>query len=219
MKSPLKVRIFSIIGIAALLLGCWPGALLAQAPPEGEGQFALPRLSGPQKSTLLLIAREAVDAALEGRASREATVDARLQMPQPLVISIYVDGKLRSRAWRLKPAQPLYIDARSVTEEAIDEPRDGGAPLGADELARAKIGLAVLSGYMRVADDRGVPPRSAVVVLSGFTEALGLPGDVKSNAAADLLTFACERAGLRPNIWLLPQTAVFYAQADGTQER
>ena len=200
-----------------LLLLSFPAPVLAQTP-GGEGLVKLPLLSGPQRKTLLLIAREAVDAALETRASREATVDARLRAPQPLVVSIYVDGELRARSWRLKPYQPLYLDARDVTYEAINRPRDKDSALTPAELARAQIGLTALSGYTRARDDRDVPPRSAVIVLSGFTEALGLPGDVPSDSAADLLSHACERAGLRPQIWLLPQTAIFYSQADGARE-
>ena len=200
-----------------LLILSLPASLWAQTP-GGEGLVKLPLLSGPQRKTLLLIAREAVDAALETRASREATVDARLRVPQPLAVSIYVDGRLRARSWRLKPYQPLYLDARDVTYEAINRPRDKDSPLTPAELARAQIGLAVLSGYTRALDDRDVPPRSAVIVLSGFTEAVGLPGDVASDSIADLLSHACERAGLRPRIWLLPQTTIFYAQVDGARE-
>lgn len=206
------VRLLTITLVLSL-----PASLWAQTP-GGEGSVKLPLLSGPQRKTLLLIAREAVDATLENRSSREATVDARLRVTQPLVISIYVDGELRARSWRLKPYQPLYLDARDVTYEAINRPRDKDSPLTTAELARAEIGLTVLSGYTRALDDRDVPPHSAVIVLSGFTEALGLPEDVESNGIADLLSHACERAGLRPRIWLLPQTAIFYAQVDGTRE-
>lgn len=205
--------------IPALIL-FFPGTLWAQIPGgETPAALNLPPLSGPQRKTLLLIAREAVEAALETRSSREATVDGRLRAPQPLVVSIYVDGELRARSWRLKPYQPLYLDARDVTYEAINRPRDKDSPLTPAELVRAEISLAVLSGYSRAQDDREVPPRSAVIVLSGFTEALGLPGDVESDSAADLLSHACERAGLRPRVWLLPQAAtIFYAQADGSRE-
>lgn len=205
--------------IVLILMWSLPASLGAQMPGgEGGGILKPPPLSGPQRKTLLLIAREAVEAVLEARESRQATVEPRLMVHQPLVVSIYVDGELRSRSWRLKPDRPLYIDARDVTYDAVNRPRDNGFPLSEDELARAEIGLAVLSGYTRAQDERDVPPRSAVIVLSGFTEAVGLPGDVESDDAADLLSHASERAGLRPRVWLLPQTTIFFAGADMFRE-
>lgn len=207
----------SRLSIFICLILLFPAAAWAQGP-GGDAYLKLPLLSGPQRKALLLIAREAVDATLETRASRAATVDGRLRVPQPAVISLYVNGELRSRSWRLKPDRPLYLDVRDLTYEAINRPRDKDDSLTPAELAGAQIGLAVLSGYTRVQDDREVPPRSAVIVLSGFTEAVGLPGDVDSDSVADLLSHACERAGLRPHVWLLPQTTIFYAQVDGTRE-
>jgi AMMECR1 domain-containing protein len=86
-------------------------------------------------------------------------------------------------------------------------------------LGRVEIGLDLLSGYAPAKDETEIPPRSAVIIYSGFTEWLALPGDVKSDRAADLLTYACQQAGLRPGAWLLPEeTAIFSAQVDSARE-
>lgn len=205
--------------IAALFLALilMPGLAWAQMPEGDPNPPALPLLTGPQKRTLLTIARESVAATLEGRSPREATVEPRLTEPQPMVVSLYVDGKLRGRSWRLRGYEPLYLGARDLTYEALTEPRVSDQPLSIDELSRAVISLAVLSNYLRAADDRDIPPRTAVIIYSGFTEWMAMPGDV-AGAAADLLSYACEQAGLRPNIWLLPQTTIFSAQVEAIRE-
>jgi len=189
-----------------------PLSLQAQLPTN------LPALNGPQKQTLLLIARESVNAALEMRTAREATVEPRLMAAQALVVSLYVDGALRGRAWRLRDPQPLYLAARDLTFQAISNPKVNPEPLRPDELMRAELSIAVLSNYVRVNDDRDVPEKSAVIIYNGFTEWLALPFDVASNKAADLLNYACEQAGLRPHIWLLPETAIFIADVEESRE-
>ncbi len=186
---------------------------------ERSIQPALPLLTGAQKNVLLQIAREAIDATLENRESRAARVEARLSVPQPMVISVYVDGKLRGRAWSLKSSTPLFENARDITYMAIDEPKAGGEMLSLEELARAEVAVAVLGAYTKAADDRDIPPQSAVIIYNGFTEWLALPGDVESDKAADLLSYACEQAGLRPNVWLLPQTSIFWAEAQEVREK
>lgn len=207
-------RLLSVTLLALLL---FPGSTaLAQDTPEAVG--ALPSLTGPQKKTLVLIAREVLDAVSEGRSSREATVEPRLNMAQPMVVSIYVDGILRARAWRLRGSIPIYLAARDLTYQALAVPKVSDRPIRIEELKRAEVSLAVLSGYTRVRDDSQISPRSAVIIYNGFTEWMALPGDLPSNKPADLLDYACEQAGLRPKVWLLPQTAIFSAQVEGARE-
>jgi hypothetical protein len=198
---------FILLAVFAVPLQAQP----APAPGLAPGQQA-PPLTGPEKRVLWLIAKEAVTAALEDRASREATVEARLSLPQPMVVSIYLDGKLRARTWRLKDSQPLYLEARDLTHEALTRPKVGQGNLSPEDLARAEVSAAVFGEYTQVKDDTEVPPGSGVIVFSGFKDGLALPGDVSSSeSAADLLTYACEQAGLRPKVWLLPQVATIFA--------
>ena len=193
--------------------------LMAQGP-ENSSVPGLADLTGPQKRVLLLIAREAVDAKIASRASREATVEPRLAVSQPMVASIYVDGKLRGRAWRLSGLKPLYFEARDLILEAISSPKVTDEALTMKDLERAEVGLAILSRYIKVKDDRDVPAGEAVIIYNGFIEWLALPSDVESSRAADLLSYACEQAGLRPNAWLIPQkTTIFSARVDEMRER
>ena len=193
-------------------------SLFLAAPAWAQGDIPWPALKGQDKKVLLLIAREALNAALENRPSREARVDPRLSISQPLVLSLYVDGKLRARAWRLKGLQPIYTTARDLVQTALKEPKVSDKPLTHEEMARAKISLAVLGRYTQAKDETDIPPRSAVVIYNGFTEWLALPMDVPGGKAADLLSFACGQAGLRPQVWLLPTTTIFYASAEELKE-
>jgi len=204
---------------AKLILMLMVGA--AVLSPEARAQdpvASFPPLSGPQKRALLLIAREALDANIEGRPSREPSVEERLNIPQPMVVSIYVDGKLRGRAWALKNATPLFLTARNLAYEAIKHPKVSKNSLDLEELGRAEVSVAVLSNYARAVDERDVPPGSAVIIYHGFIEWMAMPGDVESKSAADLLRYACAQAGLRPNVWLLPQTAIFSATVEESRE-
>lgn len=204
-----------LVFLACLLVAA---PLWAQGQPRSV-QVSWPSLTGAQKSVLVQIAREAIVATLENRESRAATVEPRLKQPQPLAISVYVDGRLRGRAWRLKTAAPLFENVRDVTYEAIDEPKTGGEMLSLEELSRAEVAVAVLGSYTKAVSDQDIPPRSAVVIYNGFTEWLALPGDVDSDSTADLLRHGCEEAGLRPNVWLLPQTTLFWAEVDQAREK
>lgn len=206
-------------GIFVFFLCVLTAAPVRVAAQERALQPALPPLTGAQRYVLLQIAREAIDATLENRESRAATVEARLNEPQPIVVTVYVDGKLRGRAWALKSSTPLFENAREITYQAIDESKVGEKVLTLEELARAEVAVAVLGKYTKAADDREIPPHSAVIIYNGFTEWMALPGDVESGQAADLLSYACEQAGLRPNVWLLPETSIFWAPAEELREK
>lgn len=208
--------LYKILILFVILSGALPGYALGQ--DISSPSAALPDLTGQQKSILLMIAREAIEATIEGRDSREATVEPRLTIAQPMVVSVYIDGELRARAWALKTAQPLYLLARSLTYQAIDQPKVSDKAISPEELSKAEISIAVLSNYTRAKDETEIPPKSAVIVYYKFTEWMALPGDVKSDKAADLLSYACEQAGLRPHVWLLSETAIFQAKVEETRE-
>lgn len=203
------------IGSVIFFLAC--SQLAAQN--TGSGLISnVPALTGPQKRTLSLIAREAIDATLEGRPSREATVEGRLMLPQPMVVSIYIDGKLRARAWKLTELTPVYLAARDLTYLALSTPKVSKSPIVFDELHKARVSVAILTNFALAGDETEIPPGSGVVIYNGFTEWVGLPGDVPSNSAKDLLTYVCRQSGLRPMVWLLPQTTIYSAQVEGSTE-
>lgn len=206
--------------IIILILVIFISASQAWAQNTGSGLSTghIPALTGPQKRTLSLIAREAVDATIEGRPSREATVDPRLMLAQPMVVSIFVDGELRARAWRLTELRPIYLQARDLTYLALSTPKVTKRPVKQEELQKARVSVAVLSDFTLAKDESEVPPGAAVVIYHGFTEWLGLPGDIASDKAKDLLAHICQQAGLRPMVWLLPQTTIYSAQVEGTTE-
>lgn len=207
--------LYWLVATVTLLLVCSQSG----AQSTGSGLTAnIPAITGPQKRTLSLIAREVIDATLEGRPSREATVEARLMLPQPMVVSIYIDGELRARAWKLTELAPIYLAARDLTYLALSTPKVSKRPILHDELHKARVSVAVLSDFALAKDETEIPPGAGVVIYNGFTEWVGLPGDVSSGSAKDLLTYVCRQAGLRPMAWLLPQTTIYSAQVEGSTE-
>jgi len=223
MKSSLSGESFphpiDINGFKILLLLILSIFLVGPAGAQPAGNAA-PELKGPEKKVLMLIAREALNAVIESRPSREAHVDERLREAHPLVLSLYVDGKLRARAWSLKNLQPIFEAARDLVQMALNDPKVNEERLTPEELARAKIGLAVLGRYTRAKDETEVPPRAAVIIYHGFIEWLALPGDVPGGSPADILSYACGQAGLRPQVWILPdgRTTIFQAPAQEIKE-
>jgi AMMECR1 domain-containing protein len=216
---PLPLIIGLLLFLAGPAAAQQPPAADTAAPASPPAAVVWPALKGHEKKILLLIAREALAAAMENRPSREARVEPRLKVAQPVVLSIYVDGKLRARSWKIKNIQPIYLAARDLLSQALAEPKVSDQPLSQEELARAKIGLAVLGRYARANNDQEIPPKSAVIIYNGFKEWLALPGDVPGGSAADILSLACGQAGLRPQAWLLPETTtIFHAKAEEMKE-
>lgn len=223
LNSRRAVAGFSRLNVPACLMAVllvsaflWAPSLVQAQTGGAAVQSKLPALTGPQKRTLMLIAREALTATLENRPSREATVEPRLMQPQPMVVSIYVDGRLRARAWRLTELTPIYLAARDLTYLALSTPRVSKNPLTLEELHRAQISLAVLSNYTLVTRENEIPNRSAIVLYHGFTEWLTLPDDLPSDDPVQRLEYTCVQAGLRPKVWLLPQTTIYTADVEGT---
>ena len=192
------------------LFVCFFALILFNAPAQAQN---FPPLTNTEERDLNLIAQEAILSKLEGRPARQPQVGPRLMMAQGLVVSIYIENKLVGRTWRLREPLPLAQGALALTQTALDDPKEPFSALSLDDLEQAVAVATPLDHYQRVADDRQVPPRSAVIVYKGFTEAVGLPGDVPSAEASDLLSFACEMAGLRPGTWMLPDAAIFTATA------
>jgi AMMECR1 domain-containing protein len=198
----------------AVCLALWAGAARAQSRTTPEV-----RLTPKEKAFLLGLAREPLAALLEGRPSRApAARPARLEETHLLVVSLSLDGRTAARAWEIRRPEPLWQGALTLGAKVLTTP-DAGRPLGPEELARAKVSAAVLSGLTEIAGDAEVAAGQGVVVLSGYAFAVGLPGDVPAGSRPfELLSEACRAAGLRPGAWLGERSTLFSALADQVAE-
>ncbi|MDR1167161.1 MAG: hypothetical protein LBO66_15075 [Deltaproteobacteria bacterium] len=193
--------------------------LCALSAPLGAQEGSLRRLTGPEKAQLLAIAREPLDASLEGRPIRDPTVGDRLLAVHPLLVSLYLEGKLVARCFELQRPGPLAIQAMSLAARLLESPQYGAAPDPA-VLPGAKIAVAILGRFKEIESDLDLREGEGVVVLSGFKEGVAVWGDLApGQGAKDLLSLASVVAGMRPGGWLTPSATLLSAPADEARER
>jgi hypothetical protein len=171
------------------------------------------RLSARELNYLLLLAKEPLNALKEGREARPlpAITAPALTQAVPLAVTLWLDGQILARAWEIRQPQPVGAGIFALSSKVLSEPDQGRAPT-LEEWPRVKIGVAVLHQLDEAADDKAVGKGQAVVVLEGFTIGLGLPKDMPGKYEnSELLSKACQMAGLRPNSWLLPEKLTIFA--------
>ncbi|MDR1314438.1 MAG: hypothetical protein LBQ12_12310 [Deltaproteobacteria bacterium] len=201
----------------ACALALHSGGLGAQAPAQPQ-QPRAGRLTGLEKQQLLSIAAEPVAALREGREPRVPQVTGTLAASLPLVVSLYLDGKLVARHWEIQRPGPLASSAMILSAQALAQPRWGKAPLPTDA-PRLKCGILVMHGFVEIKDDSELPDGYGAVVMNGFKEGVAGPMDVDPGAKPSaVLSFASEIAGMRPGGWLVPESALFASPADEARE-
>jgi hypothetical protein len=203
---------FFWLALVALAL-CFflPKAAWAQNSPK-----VVP-LSAKDVSLLLQIASEPVNAALENRAPRapqEPSATSQLNKSYRMVVSVNLDNKLLARAWELREPGPLQATALSLGQRVISEP-DIGRPLNPDEYDRAKFSLAIIFNLRIIDDEKQASAAEALIVLSGFNYAVGLPRDLRSGSTTfELFSKACELSGLSPTAWLGNRATLYAGQVE-----
>jgi hypothetical protein len=204
----------------ALLLGtlfwaaAWP-AWAQDRPPQ--------RLSARELNYLLAVAKEPLAALREDRAVREPKENrafTALNQALPMAVTIWLDGEILARAWEIRQPQALIQGAMALGGKVLENP-DQGRPPSPEQWPRVKVAVAVLRDLAEAADDQQVGPGQAVVVLEGFSLGIALPQDLPpGHKAFDLLSKACEMAGLRPQAWLVPgKCSILAANADEMAEK
>jgi AmmeMemoRadiSam system protein A len=163
-------------------------------------------LSQEQRSLLLRIARESIEAALDGhrRALDPAELDPDLTRPSGAFVSLHTgDGDLRGCIGSIEAVAPLCeaVSANAVNA-AFRDPRF--YPLRRDELADVHIEISVMSPIevVRTADDIEVG-RDGLIIRRGARAGLLLP-QVATEYGWDRETFlrqTCIKAGLPAESW------------------
>jgi AMMECR1 domain-containing protein len=128
-----------------------------------------------------------------------------------MAVTLWLDGQILARAFEIRQPQPIVDGILALAQKVLAEPDEGRVPT-MEEWPRVKVGVAVLHGLLEAQSDQEVGAGQAVVVLEGFTIGVGLPKDMPSRyQSSDLLSKACQMAGLRPNAWLLPEKVTIFA--------
>lgn len=170
-------------------------------------------LTPEQRRELLRIARQAIEAVLDGvRAGVDASqLDEALRRPSGAFVSLHTgDGELRGCIGSIAPVAPL---CEAVSSNAINaafrDPRF--RPLRKDELANVHIEISVMSPISLVGDSSEIEVgRDGLIVTRGSRRGLLLP-QVATEYGWDRETFlrqTCLKAGLPPDSWREPNCRI-----------
>ena len=163
-------------------------------------------LTEAQRRQLLRIARESIEAALEGRRPEldRAQLDQTLSQPSGAFVSLHTkDGGLRGCIGSIQPVAPLCeaVMANAINA-AFRDPRF--YPLRKEELANVEIEISVMSPIGPVADIAEIEVgRDGLIITRGSRKGLLLP-QVAAQYGWDAEAFlrqTCVKAGLPPESW------------------
>jgi uncharacterized protein len=166
-------------------------------------------LSQNQRQQLLRIARQSIEAGLNGRPVEldPATLDEELRRPAGAFVTLHAaDGDLRGCIGSIEPVAPLFqAVASSARNAAFRDPRF--YPVRPDELPELGIEISVMSPIETVEDVSAIEVgRDGLIVSRGGRAGLLLP-QVASERGWDRETFlaqTCVKAGLPGDAWQKP---------------
>ncbi|HEX6159673.1 MAG TPA: AmmeMemoRadiSam system protein A [Thermoanaerobaculia bacterium] len=181
-------------------------------------------LTIPQRNLLLRIARDSIEAVLDGRSPSfppHDQLDAELIRPGGCFVSLHADGELRGCIGSIHPVSPLFeAVSASAVNAAFRDPRFH--PVRKEELARIALEISVMSAIELVADVNDITVgRDGLIIRRGMSSGLLLP-QVATEYGWDRETFLCHtcvKAGLPRDAWRTPGTRIerFSAEVFGEQ--
>ncbi|MDE2008594.1 MAG: AmmeMemoRadiSam system protein A [Candidatus Omnitrophica bacterium] len=194
--------------------------LLGQADPPDDAAAAL---SPAEKSELLKIARESVESYVRtGKAPQITTKDPRLNETQGAFVTLTEHGALRGCIGNIIGREPLSATVRDMAVAAAShDPRF--SPVAAAELKDISIEISVLSAPRRVKDASQIQlGRHGVIVNRGGHQGVFLPQVAREtgwNKEEFLSELCAQKAGLPPDAWKDPKTALYVFTADVFAEK
>ena len=170
-------------------------------------------LNPEQRAALLRIARESIEAVLEGRryAVELDTLDADLKRPSGAFVTLNErTGELRGCIGSIEPVAPLaQAVASSAVNAAFRDPRF--YPVQKEELATLHIEISVMSPIVDVSDVSEIEVgRDGLIISRGTRAGLLLP-QVATDYGWDRETFlrqTCIKAGLPSDSWRSPDCRI-----------
>lgn len=170
-------------------------------------------LSPEQRATLLGIARQSIEAVLEGRRPQVevSALDAELRRPSGAFVTLNErGGELRGCIGSIEAVVPLaQAVASSAVNAAFRDPRF--YPVTREELPNLHIEISVMSPIVIVDDVDAIEVgRDGLIISRGGRAGLLLP-QVAAEYGWDRDTFlrqTCIKAGLTPESWRLPDCRI-----------
>lgn len=160
-------------------------------------------LDSNERETLILIARRAIESALEGRPMQWPETSEALRRPAGAFVTLTIDGELRGCIGTIFPASPLCeAVAGNARHAAFDDPRF--PILTREELQGVEIEISVMGPVTRVLDPAEIEVgRDGLIFARGIRKGLLLP-QVATEYGWDRETFlrhTCLKAGLPADSW------------------
>ncbi len=198
--------------ISTLILFLLIGTLATAA--EGKAPMSF---SESDKQTLFQVARESIQAHLQGRTPRLPTASSPiLGEPRGVFVTLHRQGRLRGCIGYLEAVKPLIVAVREMAlAAAFQDPRF--PPLRAEEFADLDLEISVLTPMRRIDNVEEIEVGTHGIYLErGLSRGLLLP-QVATEYKWDRLTFleqTCGKAGLPPDAWKDPETRIYVFSAD-----
>jgi AmmeMemoRadiSam system protein A len=197
--------------------------LLGQTRAE-NGQAGA--LNPSQKKELLKVARQSMETYVKtGKAAELSSQDARLNEIQGAFVTIRKHGALRGCIGNIIGQEPLVETVRDMAVAASSQdPRfPPMTPMTAAELKDVDLEISVLSQPRRVKDASEIQlGRDGVIVSKGGHQGVFLPqvADETGWSKEEFLSQLCsQKAGLPPDAWKDPDTALYVFTADVFAEK
>jgi len=194
--------------------------LLGQSPSQGDESKAL---SQAEKKELLNIARNSIETFVKTGKAPDITVkDARLSEIQGAFVTIRKHGALRGCIGNIIGQEPLYETVRDMAVAAASQdPRF--SPVAPAELKEIDVEISVLSKPRLVKDASEIQMgKHGVIVSENGHQGVFLPqvADETGWSKEEFLSQLCsQKAGLPPNAWKNPDTALYVFTADVFAEK
>lgn len=186
-------------------------------------------LSPDERTLLLKLARQSIEAAATGQSLPQVTLDGfplSLRQPAACFVTLYIGGDLRGCTGTLVARAPLAEEViQTAAQTALYDPRF--ASVTPDELPSIDIEISVLTAPQKLdvpsADDlpRLIRPGIDGVTLSkGLHRATFLPQVWdKIPDPIEFLNMLCQKMGLSPQAWRAPGMQVEVYQVEEFAEQ
>lgn len=196
------------------------GASILYRKPTGE---KTDMLNPEQQKELLQIARQTIETYLAtGKMPKIQTADSFLREKRAAFVTLREHGELRGCIGSTAATEPLFVAVRNMAvESALHDPRF--MPVRKDDVKNLTIEISVLGLPQKVKSaDEIILGKHGVIVSKGGRSGLFLPkvADETGWSKEKFLSELCyQKAGLSPDAWKDPSTALFVFTAQEFGEK
>ena len=185
-----------------------------------EPRYRVAQVNDQQRQTLLKVARDAVEAAVNRRpAPKSESEDPQLNAPCGCFVTLKNQGRLRGCIGQFTSDSPLIeLVAEMAKAAATSDPRFFADPIEPSELEQLDIEISVLSPLQRTEDPLSLRLGvDGIYIKQGRLSGCFLPQVAEETGWTkdQFLSYCCaHKAGLADDAWKDPETEVYLFTAD-----